>query len=110
MEAFVNYVSAELLPPSCCISTTTQHAVVYSWGPVVELPVASRIGVGAIIISLSFLLDFLLGLSGVARQEKRLGVSQWLEKSLTKLCLQEEDHELEEVRCKHEFVLPLLTS
>ncbi|KAK6796761.1 hypothetical protein RDI58_004462 [Solanum bulbocastanum] len=30
--------------------------------------------------------------------------------SLTRLCLQEEDHELEEVRCKHEFVLPLLTS
>ncbi|WMV33773.1 hypothetical protein MTR67_027158, partial [Solanum verrucosum] len=30
--------------------------------------------------------------------------------SLTRLCLQEEDHELEEVRCKHRFVLPLLTS
>ncbi|KAH0708604.1 hypothetical protein KY284_010031 [Solanum tuberosum] len=30
--------------------------------------------------------------------------------SLTRLCLQEEDHELEEVRCKHGFVLPLLTS
>lgn len=56
------------------LSYCPEHAVVYSWGPVVELPVASRIGVGAIIISLSFLLDFLLGLSGVARQEKRLGV------------------------------------
>ncbi|KAK4724529.1 hypothetical protein R3W88_027308 [Solanum pinnatisectum] len=30
--------------------------------------------------------------------------------SLTRLCLQEEDHELEEVQCKHGFVLPLLTS
>ncbi|KAG5620440.1 hypothetical protein H5410_005658, partial [Solanum commersonii] len=29
---------------------------------------------------------------------------------LTRLCLQEEDHELEEVQCKHGFVLPLLTS
>ncbi|KAK6785284.1 hypothetical protein RDI58_018739 [Solanum bulbocastanum] len=30
--------------------------------------------------------------------------------SLTRLCLKEEDHELEEQQCKHGFVLPLLTS
>lgn len=30
--------------------------------------------------------------------------------SLSRLCKQEEDHELDEVRCKHGFVLPLFTS
>ncbi|WMV34323.1 hypothetical protein MTR67_027708 [Solanum verrucosum] len=52
VEAFVKYVSAELLPLPCSISTTTpEHAVVYSWDSVVELPGTARIGTGAIIIS-----------------------------------------------------------